>query len=154
VVGLGGCGTAVFHHTVEVVLQDPSGRLGGGPVPVSVFDHLMGYSEEWARRSIGPASSARPYRATVSSTAAKTIFDSSPPDRVEVGLAIPSLEGRGYFLVTLQPKLAPEAIVQASYCRYDAYFPDAGAPTLPVRYQATPSADGWRLRLIPQIPAR
>src|SRR5262245_58760690 len=100
-----GCGTAVFDHRFDVTVNDPCGRLGPGPVDVSIFDKVMGYSEEWARKTMGTATSARPYSGTVSATATRWITDCcSLPPTVVAGLALPAIQKDGYFVVDIQPE--------------------------------------------------
>ncbi len=65
------CGTVVYDHRIDVAIQDPSGRLGPSPIPVSVFDRTMGSSEEWAQRWIGSTAPGAVYAGKVSATATK-----------------------------------------------------------------------------------
>lgn len=52
--------TTVFQHNIEVVIEDPSRRLGSPPIDVSIFDRQLGYERSWALKSIGPSSPERP----------------------------------------------------------------------------------------------
>jgi hypothetical protein len=152
---LAACGTAVFDHVVEVQVSDPSGRLGAGPIEVSVFDKQMGQSAEWARRTMGVARPGAPYVGRVSSTAAKMIYDHSPPAQLEVGLALPAYESRGYFLLSLPPSTDQEHKASAPFIPYGAYFADPGspAPPLPLRVRTTAARKGWRLHVTVDVPA-
>jgi hypothetical protein len=54
------CSTIVDEHTVEVLVSDPSQRLGKPPYEVSVFDRSMGSSPEWARKTMGATTDDSP----------------------------------------------------------------------------------------------
>jgi hypothetical protein len=146
------CGTAVFEHHVTVAIVDPAGRLGDGPIEVSLFDHRMGSSEEWARRTIGVSTSSAPYAGRVSATATKMVLDTSLPADVAAGLAIPAYETRGYFLLDLRPQAGTDD-VSLAFVPYGAYVPegDAVAP-LRARITSEPGDRGWRISLTVHIP--
>jgi hypothetical protein len=63
-----GCGTVVYQHTVEVLVSDPSRRLGAPPIDVSVFDRQMGSTGDWAKKWMGPTSDQAPYKTQYTST--------------------------------------------------------------------------------------
>ena len=150
-----GCGTVVYRHTVEVVISDPSHRLGQSPVDVSVFDQRMGSTADWARRWMGPTSDAAPYRVPFRTTSAATIFDPPRPDKVELALAVPRLEERGFFTLIVSPRPHASGQVKAAFVPYGDYFPAENALTLPVQYTATPEPKGWHLvirLLVPSAP--
>ncbi|HEV8578388.1 MAG TPA: hypothetical protein VGX68_04840 [Thermoanaerobaculia bacterium] len=151
-----GCGTAVYRHHVIVDVDDPAGRLGSPPVAVSVFDHQMGYSADWAQRSMGSASPGRPYSTSLSTTGTATIASSSLPQRVSLSIAVPGLSEEGYFLFEAELPAEQERRGTASFVRYGSYFPDAGAPSLQIRYRSTAEPQGWRIdvTLTPDSPTR
>ena len=150
------CGTAVFDHVVEVRVADPTGRLGVPPIEVSIFDKQSGQSEEWAHRTIGKAGPNSPYVGKVWSTATKTIFDSSLPKRVEMGLAVPAYESRGYFVLALEPAAGEEQRVTAAFAPYGAYFADANSEIvpLPLRVRSEKGKKGWLIHVTIDVPPR
>jgi hypothetical protein len=150
-----GCGTAVYDHQFEVVINDPTGRLGSGPVDISIFDKVMGYSEEWARRTMGVATATKPYVGTVGDTATKWAWDSSLPPSVVAGLAVPAVEKNGYFVVDISPVRGTAKTAALAFAPYGSYFPEGNtvAP-LAVRYEGEPAGKGWRIRLTVDIPPK
>ena len=147
-----GCGTVVYQHTVEVLVSDPSRRLGPPPIDVSVFDRRMGYSEDWARKFMKPTSDAAPYKAPYTSMKTVTIFDPPRPADLEVALALPSYESRGYFALILTPGSATSGEKRAGFVPYGDFFPAEQAPTLSVQYTATPEPKGWHIVLRLLVP--
>ena len=83
------CGNAVFNHTVDVVVSDPTHKLGSEPLEVSVFDSRMGSTSDWARKFMGLTSDSAPYRTPYTSMKVVTIFDPPRPDELELALALP-----------------------------------------------------------------
>lgn len=150
------CGTAVFEHRFEVTVSDPTGRLGAGPVEVSVFDKIMGYSEGWARQTMGVATASRPYSGTVGAQGAGFIWGTPLPANVVAGLAIPAVETSGYFVLDIKPVRGAAQAASLPFARYDAFFPEEGSrvPPLAVRYEAEPADKGWRIRLTVEVPAK
>lgn len=149
---LAACGTGVHEHAVEVSLSDPSGRLGAGPWEVSVFDGVMGRSEEWARKTIGTASAGAPWRTTFPTVDTVTV-GTARPAKVDLWIYLPALERRGFFQVRLEPQARPSALVPAAFGAFAEPVPAAEAPTLGVRYAATAAEKGWRLALTLEVPA-
>jgi hypothetical protein len=131
------CGTALYNHSISVVPVEPQARL-----TVSVFDHQAGYSRDWAHQSAGVAESGRPYRATLTTTAAVTMADTADARPLTIALAIPEVSDEGYFLLTVDRELQGGEL-PASYCRYGEYFPPAGAATIPVRVTAHAVKGDW-----------
>jgi hypothetical protein len=148
------CGTATFDHVVKVSVVDPSRRLGNPRIEVSIFDKTSGQSEEWARRTMGVAGPATPYTGTVWATDTKTIFDSSLPKRVEMGLAVPAYESTGYFIVSLQPVPGEDQRVTASFAPYGAYFAQDGSNVvpLPLRVRSEKGEKGWHIDMTIDVP--
>ena len=148
------CGTATFDHVVKVSIVDPSRRLGNPPIEVGIFDKSTGQSEEWARRTMGVASPATPYTGTVCATDTKTFFDSSLPERVEMGLAVPAYESTGYFIVSLQPVPGEDQRVTASFARYGSYFAraDSKVVPLPLRVRSGKGKEGWQIDMTIEVP--
>lgn len=149
------CGTAVYHHQFEVTINDPAGRLGSDPIDVSVFDKVSGYSEEWARRTMGVASALTPYVATVFATAAKMAWDSSLPPRVVAGLTVPAIEKNGYFVIDVNVVRGTAEAAALPFAPWGAYFPEGNqVASLPVRYQGEPGDKGWRIKLTVDVPPK
>lgn len=113
------CGTATFDHVVNVSIADPSRRLGNAPIEVGIFNKTSGQSEEWARRTMGVAGPGTPYTGTVWATDTKTLFDTSLPEHVEMGLSVPAYEATGYFIVSLQPVPGKDQRATASFAPKD-----------------------------------
>ena len=149
---LTGCGTKVFTHEVTIAFDDPSGRLGDGPVEVSLFDRQMGESEEWARKTIGTASPAAPFRTTASRTATVMVGESGPRPRVEGGLYVPALERRGYFALALDAVEGRAQEVNAPFVPFYDFPADAPKPApLAIRATSEAGAEGWRIALRVQV---
>jgi hypothetical protein len=151
-----GCGTAVYTHQIEVTIQDPSGRLVAGPVDVSIFDKYMGYSEEWARRTMAAATASAPYVGTVNTMPVKWFWDSTLPPNVIAGLVVPAIEKNGYFVVDINLVHGVAQSASAPFAPWGAFFPDSTStvPPLPVRYQGERGDKGWRIRLTVDVPAK
>src|SRR5689334_9129500 len=66
------CGASSFKHTVEVVVADPTRRLGPPPYEVSIFDPRMGSTSDWAKRWMGPTSDSAHYKVAYAQTAMAT----------------------------------------------------------------------------------
>ena len=148
------CGTATFDHTVKVSIVDPSRRLGNPPIEVGILDKTSGQSEEWARRTMGVAGPATPYTGTVWATDTKTLFDSSLPEHVEMGLAVPAYESAGYFIVSLRPVPGEDQRVTASFAPYGDYFAQAGSKVvpLPLRVRSEKGKQGWQIDMTIEVP--
>ena len=82
-----------------------------------------------------------------------TIFDPPRPADLEVAVAIPKYESRGYFAVLLQPGSAASGEQRAGFVPYGDFFPADQAPTLTVQYTATPEPKGWHVVLRLLVPA-
>jgi hypothetical protein len=148
-----GCGTGVYHHRIEISLNDPTKRLGDGPVEVSIFDNVMGYSDEWARRTMGTASPGTSYSGTVSDTDTKMVYDRTPPERVQAGLAVPALEKGGFFVLHVKPAAGSEVATTLPYKSYlvSTAEEDRIQP-LTARVTGTPSSKGWTLHVTVDVP--
>jgi hypothetical protein len=147
-----GCGTVVYQHTVEVLVSDPSRRLGPPPIDVSVFDRQMGSTGDWAKKWMGPTSDQAPYETQHTSTKTVTIFDPPRPPDLEVSVAVPAYESRGYFWLLLKPGSSPSGEQRAGFVPYGDSFPADQVPTMTVQYTATPEPKGWHLVLRLQVP--
>jgi hypothetical protein len=148
------CGTATFDHIVKVSIVDPSRRLGSPPIEVGIFNKTSGQSEEWARRTMGVAGPAKPYTGTVWATDTKTLFDSSLPEHVEMGLSLPAYEGTGYFIVSLQPVPGVDQRATASFAPYGDYFAQVGSKVmpLPLRVRSEKGEQGWNIDMTIEVP--
>jgi hypothetical protein len=137
-----GCGTVVYHHTVEVTARQGAGAT----TRVAVFDRQSGSSRDWAHDRLGDSSAGRPYSGSISTTPAVTLFDAKRARPVTVSLAIPEVTDEGYFQLDVDApaRAAPRA---AAFCGYGAYFPDPGAPTIPVTVSAEADGGRWTIRL-------
>ena len=147
-----GSRTVVYRHTVEVLVSDPTGRLGSPPVEVSVFDRRMGTTGDWAREWMGPTSDDAPYTVSYTSSSVATLFDPPRPAEVDLALAVPSYEARGFFTLVLKPRSRSSGEQPAAFVPYGDFFPADRAPTLTVRYAAKRQPNGWRLVLTVLVP--
>jgi hypothetical protein len=147
-----GCGTMVYDNVIVITVADPSHRLGTAPVEVSVFDKTMGYGEDWAAKKMGPTTEAKPYTANLVTSGAATVFDPPRPKEIVLSIAVPALETKGYYILSLAPADHPKGEERAWFCEYGSFFPSKGAASVPVRYTATPEPKGWRLALQIQVP--
>jgi hypothetical protein len=145
------CGTAVYEHRIEVAVDDPANKLGPPPVQVSVFDHQMGYSEDWAKKSLRPTSTSAPYVQSITTTGTVAVGNSALPKEVTIAVALPVLSAEGYYLFTAELPAEHERSAKASFVRYGEYFPDPGAPTVGVRYHSEPDKKGWRVFVVVAI---
>lgn len=146
-----GCGTAVYEHRIQVAVEDPAGKLGPTPVQVSVFDHQMGYSEDWAKKSLRPTSASAPYVQSLTTTGTVAVGSSALPKEVTIAVSLPSLSAEGYYLFTAELPAEQDRGAKASFVRYGSYFPDAGAPAIAVRYHSEPDKKGWRVFVVVAI---
>jgi hypothetical protein len=147
------CGTAVYDHKIEVSINDPSRRLGSAPIEVSIFDIHRGYSEEWARRTLGTTAPGAPYAGEVGGTATKMIYDRTPPTDLAAGLALPAFENRGYFVLRIGPVDGTEQSTMLDYTSYGVATADERAiPPLPARVRSTTARKGWTIRLTVDVP--
>lgn len=146
------CGTAVYNHHIDVRVM----TRDGAPVEnrVSIFDHSMGYSREWAQRAIGVSTPSQPYSGTVSSTATVTLLDHGLPSTLDIAFALPEISPDGYYLMAVQLPAESGREGLARFVRFDEYSPAANAPSLTVKYVSSPQDKGWRLRLDVQIDPR
>jgi hypothetical protein len=150
--GMVACGAQSFKHSVEVIVVDPTMRLGPAPIDVSVFDPRMGSTSDWAKRWMGPTSDGAPYKVPYAATAAATAFGPPRPDRVDLGLAVPKYDSRGFFYVILEPGTARSSTVHAGFTPYDDDFPKDQVPRLDIEYTATPAREGWDFVLRVLVP--
>ena len=146
------CGTVVYSHNISVSIDDPTRRLGTGPFEVSVFDHQMGYSESWAKKTMGTASTESPYKTTLAGSGAQMFFDPPRPKQVVLSIAVPKLEPTGYLMVTVAPGEKTTGDVPANLTPYGEYFPPPKLPIATVHYDATAAPKGWTLNIRVKIP--
>lgn len=146
-----GCGTAVYEHRIQVAVEDPAKKLGPPPIEVSVFDHQMGYSEDWAKKSLRPTSASALYEQSLTTTGTAAIGSSPRPKEVTIAVALPSLSAEGYYLFTAELPAEQDRNAKASFVRFGEYFPDPGAPTIAVRYHSEPDKKGWRVFIVVAI---
>ena len=147
------CGTVVYDHRIDVAIQDPSGRLGPSPIPVSVFDRTMGSSDEWAQRWIGSTAPGAVYAGKVSATATKMFYDSAPPARVETGIALPSYTKEGYFALDVNPVEGSEQTTLLPFVPYGVPSESARSIVpLPARFRSEFSDKGWLIHLSVDVP--
>src|SRR5262245_21736334 len=111
-----GCGTLVYDNVIVITVADPSHRLGSGPLQVSVFDKTMGYGEDWAAKKMGPTSESQPCSAPLVTSGAATVFDPPRPKEIVVSIAVPALEARGYYILSLEPAAKPRGEERAWFC--------------------------------------
>lgn len=143
------CGTAVYNHRIDVRVLTRE----GAPLEtrVSIFDHLMGYSREWAERGAGVSTPSQPYSGTFSSTATVTIVDHKLPPTLDIAFVLPEVSPGGYYLLSAQLPAESGREGKAGFVRFDEYSPEANAPSLNVKYFSSPQDKGWRVRLDVQI---
>ena len=137
-----GCGTVVHHHTVEVTALHGAGAT----TRVAVFDRQSGLSRDWAHDRLGDSSAEKPYSGSVSTTPTVTLFDAKRARPVTVSLAIPEVTDEGYFQLEIAAPVrgAPS---EAAFCAYGDYFPDPGAPAIPLTVSAEADGGRWTIRL-------
>jgi len=150
---LTGCGTAVYDHRIEIAIQDPAGRLGPPPIAVSVFDKDMGSSEEWAGKWMGGTGPGAPYVGKVSTTATRMFYDSTPPARVETGIALPSYAKEGFFLLDVNPVEGTDQTTVLTFVAYGTPSPAAASTVLlPAKFRSEFSGKGWLIHLTVDVP--
>ncbi|MCC7034507.1 MAG: hypothetical protein IT179_16930 [Acidobacteria bacterium] len=149
------CGTGVFVHTLEIAVSDPTGRLGPPPVEIGIFDHTMGRSEEWARRTAGTAAPGAPYRGEHRAVETKTVLDSSPSRRVAVGVWLPAYHSAGFFQLVIEPGTNAVQRVTLPFVPWADSYPE-GRTVIPlaatVRSEAVDGA--WALRMTIEVPPK
>ena len=148
---LAACGTHVFEHVVEIHIDDPSHRLGE-TVQVSVFDHSMGYSSEWALRDMRTITTTTPYIGRWSTADTVAVGNSGPRPTLDLSFSLPQLSRDGYFFVRLEPVEGETKHGTAAFTSYGSYFPDQRGPSVPVRYVARRGKNGWHITLTADIP--
>ena len=119
-----------------------------------MFDSMMGSSDEWARRTAGPSTASSPYLGRVSATATRTVLDSSLPDTIHAGLAIPEFSTTGFFALQLRPQPGAEQTVELPFASYNPDVPLPNpVPPLSARMTAEALEKGWSIRLTVTMPA-
>lgn len=147
------CGTVVYDHQIEIAIQDPSGRLGPPPIAVSVFDKQMGSSEEWAGRWMGSTGPGQLYVGKVAATGTKMFYDSTPPARVETGIALPSYAKEGFFVLDVNPVEGSDQTTVLPFVAYGSPSPSGAATVpLPARFRSEFSGKGWLIHLTVDVP--
>lgn len=150
---LSGCGTGVFVHQFEIAVSDPSGRLGPPPIEVGIFDHTMGRSEEWARKTAGTAAPDAPYRGEHRSVESKLVLDSSPAPRVAVGVWLPAYERAGFFQLILEPKADREEILTLPFVPWaDSYPEGSQVRPLSATVRSEAGAGAWIFQIALEVP--
>jgi hypothetical protein len=148
-----GCGTGVFVHRFEIAVSDPAGRLGSFPIEVGIFDHTMGRSEEWARKTAGTAAPGAPYLGEHRSVESKMVLDSSPATRVAVSVWLPAYEKAGFFQLILEPRAGAEETITLPFVPWGDAYPE-GRKVLPlsaiVRSEAGDGA--WIFHITLEVP--
>ena len=149
-IALAGCGTKAVANEVLVSVDRSSGAVGPGPVEVAVFDTTMGRSSEYGAQWMGTTTETAPYRGTVSTTVTRMIGDSSPPERLDLGLVVPAIAPRGFFAVSVTPETGPGAEIEAPFVPDFAYDEAADGPVAPLRVSIAREAvgDTWRVTLV------
>lgn len=152
-VALTGCGTGVYNHKIDVTINDPAKRLGPAPIEMSVFDK-NGYSEDWARRTIGTTEPGKPYNGKAWGTDTKMFYDRTPSATVDAGVFVPSLESNGYFVLQIRPVSGTEQTTLLNYASFGVMTAeeDTIAP-LPARFSSEAASKGWTIHLIVDVPA-
>jgi hypothetical protein len=150
---LSACGHAIFSHSIELTLEDPSGRLKGEPLELSLFD-TYGYTEEFARQTAGSTAPGRlPYAAVVAGSDQKMFYDTTPGRDVQANLALFLLEPRGYFNLHLVPVAGTEQTTKLPYQSYLVKTRDEDKiQPLIGRYRSEPSRKGWKIHLTVEVP--
>jgi hypothetical protein len=148
-----GCGTAVFHHKIEVVVVDPAKKMGSEPIEMAIFNHSWTVTEEWVRQFAGKTTSAKRYVGETSSTDMK-FMDFSPPKDLDAGVFLPSLRPEGYYILKVQPVSGTE---QKTELKWESFFArtkeDDAVPPLPAHYKSQASRKGWIVELTLDVPA-
>ena len=151
---LAGCGTGVFVHRFEIAVSDPAGRLGAPPTAIGIFDHTMGRSEEWARKTAGTVGPGAPYRGEHQAVESKLVLDSSPAPRVAVGLWLPAYERAGFFQLIIEPTGDSEQRITLPFAPWADFYPE-GSQVVPlsatVRREAGDGA--WIFHITLEVPA-
>ncbi len=133
-----GCGTAVDHHDVTLLVEGLD-----GPVEAAIVEHT---SSEALRESVKLA--RVPIRREVTGTRVVMGLAHSDAQAVSFGFVIPRLSRDGYFFVNLAPEEDKEKGEKAELVRWGQYFPEQGAMTVPVTYSGTATREGWELKVV------
>jgi hypothetical protein len=148
-----GCGTGVFVHRFEIAVSDPAGRLGAFPVEVGIFDHTMGRSEEWARKTAGTAAPGAPYLGEHRSVESKMALDSSPATRVAVSVWLPAYEKAGFFQLILEPRAGAEETITLPFVPWgDAYSEGSKVRPLSAIVRSEPDDGAWSFHITLEVP--
>ena len=146
------CGTGVYHHDIEVTINDPSKRLGPPPIEISFFDK-NGYSEDWARRTIGTTEPGKPYSGKTWGTDTKMFYDRTPSMFVDGGLFLPAFETRGYYELMIRPVSGTEQTTTLKYASFGVKTREEDAiPPLAAHYRSKGSSKGWTIHLTVDVP--
>lgn len=137
------CGTVVDETEVVVTVEPAS----SAPVEVSIFDHQMGYSRDWAHKTMAATSAAKPYTTSYSTTRTAMVTGPKRAPKLEMSLAVPRLSDDGYYLFAVELPSESETEGKASFVEYGSYFPEQGAPMIPIRYRSESTTKGWRVFL-------
>ncbi|MBC8086913.1 MAG: hypothetical protein H7Z40_06580 [Phycisphaerae bacterium] len=146
------CGTALYKHEVQIIVDDPTGRLGSAPLEVSVFDSRMGTTKEFARKTVGVSSAAAPYTRNFSTTAGVLVGSEPRPDSLEFSVSVPAIIERGFFVLRVKPGVSLSGDATAGYLLHSESEPAGDGPTLQFHYSATPLPDGWALQIRLKVP--
>ena len=141
---LSSCGTGTFDAHYRVGVAD-----GVTGVPVSMFDSTMGDTQDWAERTLGIASPAQPYEATITAVETRMVTDSGPSPTLSAGLYLPTLHTEGWYVVAFTPQDGVEQDVSATFVPWDP--PGTPQPPLPLRVRATAEDSAWTVEI--SLPA-
>ncbi len=142
------CGTGTFDAHYQVgVPDDPAAAA----VPVSMFDPMMGNTQDWAERTLGAASPGQPYEATITAVESRMVTDTGPSPELSAGLYLPALRTDGWYSVAFTPEEGVEQEVFATFVPWDP----PGTPRAPVRLRvvSTPDGSAWNVSIVLPAPA-
>jgi len=142
---LAACGTGTFDAHYQVSVADDSTAA----VPVSMFDPMMGNTQDWAERTLGTASPGKPYEATITAVESRMLTDTGPSPELSAGLYLPSLRTDGWYSVSFTPEDGVDQQVSAKFVPWDP----PGTPQAPVqlRVGSTTDGDAWNVSIV--LPA-
>ncbi len=148
-----GCGTAVFHHKIDVRVDDPTKKMGNEPIEMAIFNQSWTVDEAWVRQFAGKMAAGKPYIGETSATEMK-FFDFSPPKDLDAGLFLPSLRADGYYILKVKPVSGTD---QQTELKWESFFvrtkEDDAVPPLPAHYRSEASRKGWIVQLTLDVPA-
>jgi hypothetical protein len=105
----------------------------------------MGDTQDWAEKSLGIASPARPYEATITAVETRMALDSGPSQEVEAGLYLPDVNPDGWYRVAFQPVDGAQQQIQALFVPWEA--PGTPAPPIDLKIQPVAADSAWLVEL-------